>query len=64
MPGASQVSSVGAAAGGGLGPGEGEARHAEQPVGVDHLVQLVRARGREAVEVAACAVLAAGGEQA
>ena len=53
-----QLVDVRAAPGSGLGLGEVERRHPEQPVGVDQLVQLVRARRREGVAVAARAVRA------
>ena len=55
MPGAGQVELVGehAAAGGGLGLGELQRRHPEQPVGVHQLVELVGAGRRVGVAVAA-----------
>ena len=51
---------MGPAAGGGVRLGEVQRRHAEQPVGVDQFVQLLRAGGREGLAVAAGAVRAGG----
>ena len=56
--GPGQLVEVGTAAGCGLGLGEAEGRHAERPVGVDELIQFVRACGREALPVPARAVRA------
>ena len=58
--GPGQLVDVGAAAACDLGLGEVEGRHAKRPVGVDHLVELVRPRGREALPVAARPVRAGG----
>ena len=54
--GPGQLVQVGAATGRGLGLGEVQRGHAEQPVGVDQFMQLVRARLREGLPVAARAV--------